>query len=292
MEHAEAHEQLADLALEPRALHALAAAEDRASKVLQAHVAACPLCSADVESWLRTWAAVGASRSSGDAVRKGGAGDPDAGDPDAGDPDAGNLRVLTPPADLRARVLRAVEPAPAPARPAGTSSPVVSLASRRFGVVRRRAVGLVAIAAVVVGLLATGIAVQSRLDLHRAQSDTAALASIESSVGRILAEPDHSEVKLRAADGSTGGILAWSHAEFVVLTSDLAAPAAGQSYRCWVELNGNRTVMGELSFAGSMAAWAAPMGDWQWYFTPGAMFGVSLFPASGPAAAPVLVATL
>jgi len=279
MEHAEAHERLADLALEPRALGGLASAEDPASRELRSHVAGCQLCSADVAGWLRTWAALGAG---------------DRAVPDLG---AGDPRVLVPPAELRTRIMRAIEVAPAssPASPSPIGRPsgsVVPFASRAFGGIRRRAVGLVAIAAVVAALLAGGVAIQSRLDLQHSRSDAAALASIESSVGRILAEPGHSEVPLLAADGSTGGVLAWSDAEFAVLTSDLAVPAEGQTYRCWIELNGKRTVLGDLSFSGSMAAWAGPMGSWQWYFTPGAKFGVSLFSTTGSSGAPILAATL
>jgi hypothetical protein len=34
------------------------------------------------------------------------------------------------------------------------------------------------------------------------------------------------------------------------------------------------------------------MSGWQWYFAPGATFGVSLYSAGGSAPAPVLAATL
>jgi hypothetical protein len=288
MDHAEAHELLADLALEPSALDTLAAADDPASRALRAHVAACPLCSADLSSWRRTWAAVGASHRRGHA-----AADRDAADQDSADQDAGRPRLLAPPADLRARVLKAIGPSPAAGAPVGmVADRAGAPAPRRFVTLKRRAVGLVAVAAVAAAVLAGGTAVQSRLDLQRSQTEAAALASVESAVSRILAEPGHTEVPLRAADGSSGGVLAWGQDEFVVLTSDLAEPGEGQTYRCWIELNGTRTVIGELSFSGSMAAWSGSMSGWQWYFTPGAMFGVSLYSASGPSAQPVLAATL
>jgi hypothetical protein len=54
LDHAEAHERLADLALEPGALDRLGPA---ATDALGAHVVTCETCRRDVEAWRRTHAA-------------------------------------------------------------------------------------------------------------------------------------------------------------------------------------------------------------------------------------------
>jgi hypothetical protein len=287
MDHAEAHERLSDLALEPAAIESLAAADDPVSRALRTHLATCPRCAADLSGWRRTWAAVGAARL---PVHE------------TGDLDSRTPQLLAPPGDLRARVMEAIERAPAAGQPPDRSAPeraterslgsMADLPRHRFAALRHRAIGLVAAAAVAVALLAGGTAIQSRLDLQHARSANAALESVQASMSRILAQPGHTEVPLRAADGSTGGVLAWSDAEFAVLTSDLAAPGEGQTYRCWIELGGTRTVMGDLAFSGSTASWSGSMNGWQWYFAPGATFGISLYSGAGSSPAPVLATTL
>jgi len=58
MQHAEAHERLADLALEPRAFLAFDRDRSPDHEGLRAHVSGCATCSADVEAWRGTHAAV------------------------------------------------------------------------------------------------------------------------------------------------------------------------------------------------------------------------------------------
>jgi hypothetical protein len=284
MDHAEAHERLSDLALEPAAIESLATAVDPVSRALRAHLATCPLCAADLSGWQRTWAAVGASRLPGHET----------GGHDTGDPDARAPRLLVAPAGLRARVLQSIErlPAPSAATERTSGGPGLGLPRHRLAALRGRAIGLVAAAAVVAAVLAGGLAIQSRLDLQHARTDNAALASVQASMSRILAQPGHTEVPLRAADGSTGGVLAWSDTEFAVLTSDLATPGEDQTYRCWIELGGTRTVLGDLAFSGATASWSGSMSGWQWYFAPGATFGISLYSDAGSSPAPVLAASL
>jgi hypothetical protein len=286
VEHAEAHERLADLALEPRKLSALqravvgaaqppdAAGDDPAFGDLRRHVAGCERCLADVKAWMRTWSAVGDAR------------EPEA----SGKPGQfAEIEIPLPPERLRVRTLAAVRKAGQAGRTAGSGH---SLARRTWpfgpGAIR----GLLAAAAIVTLLVAGAVAVQSRIELGRAQSQQAELAATTVALDRILAAPSHQLLSLRAADGSTGGTLAWSDTEFVVLTSRLNAPAPGQEYRCWVDVNGTRTVIGSLAFAGRVASWYGSMTSWGWNFAPGTQFGVSLYGADGTSAAPVLVGTI
>ena len=63
MQHAEAHERLADRVLEPQRLAGLEDDGSPEARALRAHVVACQLCAADLEDWRRTWTQVGAALS-------------------------------------------------------------------------------------------------------------------------------------------------------------------------------------------------------------------------------------
>ena len=282
MEHAEAHELLADLALEPaklRSLHADTATPadrpdvDPALGELRRHIAACERCLADVDGWLRTWSAVGDARPS---------------DTEADEWDA--KHALVPPDRLRARTLAAIRTSGPRHRPAMLAADAARGLGRLLGA--RAVRGLLAAAAVLALVFAGAVAIQSRADLQRAQSQQSELAATTAALERILAGPSHHVLALHAADGSTGGTLAWSDKEFVVLTSSLSAPATGQEYRCWVQVNGTRTPLGPLSFSDRVASWSGSMAGWEWDFVPGAQFGVSLHGGDGISASPVLVGTI
>ena len=283
MEHAEAHELLADLALEPSRLARLETDGDPTTVALRDHVSGCARCSARLADARTTWAAVGAARASGRGVER---------------PAEADLSLIRPPDRLRRKTMAAIRAgaASAPmaeatrsARAAPRTSKVVSIATalRSTGGHWR---GLLAAAAVIVAVVAGTVAVQSQLAREQADSDLAALSSTTATLDRILASP-HKVVTLHAADGSAGGVLAWSKSEFLVLTSSLQAPGPNQVYRCWVDANGSRTVIGSLYFAGSAGSWSGSMSAWQWGFAPGTQFGVSLYGRNGNSAEPVLVAT-
>lgn len=286
MEHAEAHERLADLALEPKRLQRFTIDDDPMTAELRAHVATCERCAADLAGWRRTWAALGIARST-----------PSGRDAAAADaPDAeGALTPLHAPDRLRARTLAAIRmeksvPPAATEPPAPT--PISSLVSKAAISRRERITRVFAIAAVIVALVAGGLVVRTQLDLNQARSESAEIAGVTSSLDRILTASPHWVTPLRAADGAPGGTLAWSQTELVVLVSGLAAPGPGEVYRCWVEQGGRRTIVGELSFNGSTAYWAGSMAGWAGDFAPGARFGVALYGSSGSPAPPVLMATL
>ena len=272
MEHAEAHERLSDLALEPRRLAEFDEDPGSDGVALRAHVMGCEQCTTDVAGWQRTWAELG------HVARP------------------GSEPVLEPPPHLRSRVLAALggadaasrDPVPAvvvPIGPAVQSPPPA---------VRRRAwrPWAVAAAAMLVAAVAVGNGYFRTAELDRLHAETTQLALAAATLDRVLGAERYWTVTLRTADGTPGGTLAWSASEVVVLTSGLPAPGPGQAYRCWLEREGSRTAMGWMSFSRSTGYWAASMSEYgNGALRPGGRFGVSLVPA-GSAGTPVLVGEL
>lgn len=275
MLHAEAHERLADLALEPARLGALEVDASPEAAALRAHLAECERCRADVAGWQRAWAELGASHSGGEPVPE----------------------PIRAPASLRARTLEAAfaprAPSTAPLAAAAAVAPAGDGSSRP---VRRPAVGrrmpwLLAAAALVIALGAGGLAWTGATQLQREQAANAELAQVATSFDRVLADPVHWVVPLRATDGAPGGTLAWSRTDLVVVTRVLPAPSDGRSYVCWVERDGIRTPVGSMRFSGATGYWSGAMAGWGADFAPGARFGVSLKADNGEAV-PVLVGSL
>ncbi len=295
--HAEAHERLADLALEPGALDALGAPE---SNPLAAHLATCATCSADVDAWRRTQARLAEARGPVE--------------------DRVNLAELAAdepigvPAGLRNAVRSAIrrQPGgmastarPGPAATAGVgpesrppggpslSSLAIEPPSRpRLGMQRpsvRGALALVAVLAVAVVSGATLIDQATRLD--QARNETAALQAVTATVDRILRDPSHWVVDLRGVDGQVEGSLSWSNHDIVVLTTALEPPPADRVYRCWIERDGARSKVGEMVFAEGTAFWSGSLDEWATTsFEAGGTFGVSLEPVAGPAGNPAVLA--
>jgi hypothetical protein len=112
----------------------------------------------------------------------------------------------------------------------------------------------------------------------------------------ITAAPDAVRVPLTATPGggdAVGTLLfSPSSGDLVAVASDLAPEGSGQEYGCWIEVDGTRTRIGKMYWAGDLWAWAGPvpaMAD----VPDGAVFGVSLGPADGASGAtPVLTGEL
>jgi len=182
--HAEAHERLADLALEPGALDRLGSP---ATDPLAAHVATCTACDGEVRAWRRTHAGLQAALGSG-----------------ADRLDIGELASDQPvavPAALRDAVLGAVRNLPVPAGavaaelpPARAHAAAIEFpprelpARRRLGIAARLLplVAVVAIVAVGAGLLR-----DQALRLDRAQQEAAGLQALAVTVDRVLSDPGH-----------------------------------------------------------------------------------------------------
>jgi hypothetical protein len=288
MEHAEAHERLADLALEPARLARLDTDITPDGFAVRRHVAGCDACAADLAAYRRTWSELGdvlAARAAGEATA----------------PEDALDAQLTAPASLRVRTLEAVrqppgvtatlieadtmERAPAP------DAVVLPVVMRRFRASARIA-WLAAAAALIVAIGAGSLAWSQREALDQARSEGAQLASVTTTLDRVLADPVHWVTPLRTADGSPGGMLAWSDTELVVFTSALPKPGAGLTYRCWIERDGTRTPIGAMVFSGDTGFWVGSMSGWTAAFAPGSRFGVSLVSDNAGAGTPVLLGTL
>jgi hypothetical protein len=262
MEHAEAHELLADLALEPSRLTGLDDAAAAETQPLRAHIAGCRTCAAEVVAWRRTWSMFGDARGAGAAF---------------------DTELLRAPAANRAATLAAI------AGPAVMAAPVV--VTRRWPAPRALP-WLLAAAALVVAIGAGSLAWVRTSDLDRAHAESADLANVAATMDRVLADPVHWITPLTTADGAPGGTLAWSNSEIVVISAALPAPEPGQGYRCWVERNGKRTPLGSMDFTGGTGYWAGSMAGWADLLTPGARFGVSLVRVPGGEGTPVLVGSI
>jgi hypothetical protein len=276
--HAEAHERLADLALEPGALDRMGA---RATDPLSAHVATCDACAAEVRAWQRTEARVWTARGSGPEQV------------DLGEL-AGDDPITAPPGVRDAvlgavRALSAAEAAPGQhtATSARMPSPLQAARGRLPDV--RRLLPLVAVLGIVA--VGAGLLIEQSNRLDRATQETAALAAAATTLDRVLRDPDHRVVDLRGADGTVRGTLSWSSHDLVVLTTALEPPPPDRVYRCWIERDGVRSPVGRLRFAGETAFWNGSLDDWATIsLDAGGTFGVSLEPVTAPAGNPAVLA--
>jgi hypothetical protein len=293
LDHAEAHERLADLALEPGALDRIGPA---ATDALGAHVVTCETCRRDVEAWRRTHARLLVARGPGEG-RVGLA------------QLAGDEPIIAPP-ELRGAVLAAARRTPVAGRSPGGAAgsivvpeevvapvPVVRGApSMRLPVRGGPAIGrlLPLVAVLAIAVVGAGLVVDQAGRLDRAGQEVARLEAVAASLSRVLRDPDHQVVDLRGADGTANGSLSWSSRDLVVLTTALEPPPPDRVYRCWIERNGKRSPVGQMWFAGGSAFWNGMLDEWATTsFEAGGTFGVSLEPVAGPAGNPaVLVAEL
>lgn len=253
MDHDDALEELELAAVEPGGLDRLIAGDTVTAAAVAAHVAGCERCADEMERLRR------AAPLLRDVVR------------------------TLPADDLRDRTLAYVgargrprtAPAPsvmpAPAAPAAASTPT-----------RRSVLPWVATiaAAVVLSVAASSIIIGSRVDDQLAAQEQAItqLSAVTTATLAVTAQPDVERVALTATDGSmTTGTLLFSPSttELVVVATDLAAPPAGQEYRCWVEVDGARAPVGKMFFGGDLAYWLGDVAVLDGLTAP-ATFGVSL----------------
>ena len=285
MDHAEAHERIADLALEPRRVIDLETDPKPDDEALLAHVRTCAICRADLDSWRRTHETVLATSFTGeaDAARGRPAGPPDR--PATDD-------VLQPPASLRMAVAaipgHSLRPVESEGRP--STAPSAATAGRRSGW-RLPALAAVLVIGLVVGLGAVVADQVGRADVARHQVDQ--LVGLSKSVDRVLRDADHTAISLVGLDGEPAGTAAWSSAEIVVMSTALTPPGVGAEYRCWVERDGQRTPIGAMRFADGVAYWWGPMDRYDDLPFEGGRLGVSLELTGQPGSgAPVLLGEL
>jgi hypothetical protein len=281
LSHADAHERLADLALEPGALDDLG---NPATDALAAHVATCAMCRREVDAWRRTQAALEVAKGEGvDRL-------------DLADL-AHDESVPLPPA-LRGTILEAVEGSAQTGDQGGRALVAVTAGQRpartsgRGPVARNRLLALVAVLAIV--MTGAGLLVSQAVRLDRAREETAALEAVAVTVDRVLRDPNHRVVDLVGADGTVRGSLSWSRHDLVVLTTALDPPPPDRVYRCWIERDGERSPVGKMWFAGGTAFWNGTLDQWATTsLEAGGTFGVSLEPIERSVGNPaVLVADL
>ena len=265
MDHAEAHERLTDLALEPEGLAALERDSSPDAARLRAHLGSCDECQAEMDSLRWTDAALR--------------------DAFAANHEGSSPTEVRTPTSLRGWILAAAASLPDKSGP-GAPAPAAPV---RPPVTRWTWLALAAAFVVVIG--AGGLILQRAAELEGARAELAELGDMAATLDRILADPKHVIVALKTADGTPGGAIAWNRTEVVVLATTLARPTEGREYRCWVEEGGERWGVGTMSFGGSTAYWAGTLDEWNASFAPGSRFGVSLVPpAGGGEPLPVLVA--
>jgi len=291
MDHAEAHERIVDLALEPGRLTALAASNTPEDAALLAHVSSCLDCSAEIAGWKETHDALtGALRRSG--AQRGLDADGRA-----------SVEPIRAPTEVRDSVLAAarsdreamrVVAAPTSAAAAATASgaaPALT-ATAPPGIARRWTwePALLGLAAVLAVVMASGAYRAQSNRLETAQAEEAALGTVTAALDRVLASDGHKVVPLQRADGSVAGSISWSRQDIVVLTSALEPPPTGQEYRCWLENNGTRTPIGRMDYAGHVAFWAASLDEWATVaIGAGTRFGVSLDAIGGAGGSPAIL---
>jgi len=300
MDHEGTREQLELAAVEPGGLDRLMAGDTPTAQAVAAHLAGCPSCTDELMRLQRATTLI-----------------------------RGAVREL-PPADLKERTLAAIRaegvrrplvaaatgatavaatsattsttPTPVPiAVPETTAAPATTGSTEAARRARRTQwlgwAGTIA-AAVLLSVVTTTVVVNNRVDSEIAAADqeVAALEAVTTDTMGVAAQPDAEHVALRSvSDPAVAGELVYSASstDLVVTATGLTEPPAGQQYRCWVEIGGQRTPVGRMFFSTHLAYWNGPvpalkgLGD-------GARFGVSLVSSSGDSvdAAPVLLGQL
>ena len=265
MDHDEVREQLELAATEPAGIDRLMAGDTPLAAAIAAHLAGCSSCTDELDRLRRAAIIIG------DAVR------------------------TTPPPELRERTLAfvrdvgrirepALETAPAPVASVAAAMPVaVSAATAPSGFGRGLAwVGAIA-AAVLIAVTATAFVLdrQSGDRLAVAQAESAGLAHVTAATLALAGEPDAEHVQLAGTDDRWGRVVySADKGELAVIANGLTEPAGDREYRCWVEIDGQRTPVGKMFFGGDLAFWAGPVETIS-DLPPGSTFGVSLVDTAG-----------
>jgi hypothetical protein len=278
MDHDEILEQLELAAVEPDGLTRLMAGDTAIAASVAGHLAGCDACAGEFERLGR------AAPLLRDVVR------------------------TTPSADLRERTLafvreHGVARGAAAAAAAGAASavdptPVPAPGSHARGRAARLLPWVTSLAAVIaLALAATSFLAVQGMSGQLADQDRAigGLEAVTSASLEITGQPDAQRVTLAATDTDTSGTLLFSPTttKLVVVAMGLDRPPAGQEYRCWVDVSGQRQNVGRMFFADDLAFWVGDtpaVSDVE----PGTTFGVSLADLDSPSldAPPVIVGEL
>ena len=235
MTHAEARELLELAAVEPEGLDRLAAGDTPEAAAVAAHLAGCASCTDEFERLLRTSVVL--------------------------------RRVISsePPPEMRERTLAFIRTVgrdrsgvASTGRGVPLDGPMPGLAGRfRTGRFGRPAVWAASLAAaVILSVLGTGVVMNNARN-DQQNRETAELVDVVDWAAEIQRAPDAREAILKGSDGTPSGKVLFSPAtrDLLVFTSGLTPPPAGKQYRCWLELDGKRTRVGEMAFAAGLAYW-------------------------------------
>ena len=282
MDHDDVLEQLELAAVEPGGLERILAGDTPIAAAVVAHLAGCDRCAEELRRLSR------AAPLLRDVVR------------------------TTPPADLRERTLdyvrahgraRGEVAAQGPQEIAGeqglvaaSSATATARPADRSRRSLREVLPWVATIAAVVALVVSGAAFvvnREMVDRLATQVTTiSALERVQTATIELTADPDARRVELASTTGAeTTGTLLYSPSttDLVVVAYDLARPASGQEYRCWVEIDGQRHDVGRMFFADELAFWVGETPEVS-DLPPGTVFGVSPAAVGSPSldADPVL----
>lgn len=283
LQHADAHERIADLSLEPDRLIAFADELESVSREAERvpsgddlldHVAGCEACRRDVAGWARAHGMVREVLVDPTGPRL--------------VADLADAPTIAAPAHLRAAVLAQVrrDTDPVEARPRGfralfgrPSAPRVTMRS-----------ALPAIVVIAILAIAGGVVIDGNARLGRAESQAVALEALSVTIDRVLRDPNHRVIELQDLDGISRGSVAWSSRDLVVLTTALAPAPEGRVYRCWIERGGQRSGVGRMVNAGGTSFWVGTLGAWgSTSFGSNSTFGISLEPVSGSEGNPAIL---
>lgn len=268
IDHAAAHERIADLALEPGRLATLEASPDPLDRALIDHAAGCDECRAEIEAWRRTQTLVAlgvAGRPAEDEA----------------------LVPLRAPEPIRDAVLARV----GAERAATAARSGLGPTWRRLGWGRRNLLALAA--AVVLVVVAGGVIADQLTRLDEVSAQARRMQYVVRVVDRVMADSAHRTVDLREPDGTRAGSVSWSSHDFIVLTTALAPPADGQLYRCWLSDGGAGWAVGEMYFVEGTGYWVGELDRWATFeIGSDTIFRVSLEPVEadpGVRAGPIVL---
>jgi hypothetical protein len=298
MEHDEVLEQLELAAVEPDGLARLMAGDTPAAAAVAGHLAGCEPCSDELlrlgraapllRDVVRTTPSADLRERTLAFVRKHG---------EARGPSAASERATTAgPVPVFRPIVAARPDAAAGAAPAsrsgGRAASGPAWPSRVLPWVATLA------AAVVLSVVAASFVVGRQLDEGLAVQARAieGLEKVTLATIAITADLDAKRVSLGATDGgaTTGSLLfSPSTAQLVVVADGLTHPPEGREYRCWIEVDGQRSSVGKMFFAEDLAYWVGDTPEVSGA-GPGTTFGVSLTDIGGPSleADPVIVGKL
>jgi hypothetical protein len=95
----------------------------------------------------------------------------------------------------------------------------------------------------------------------RSPDDVGRLAALAATVSDLLADPGHRQERLASTSAPDGGtvIVSGDGRRLAVVSNAIATPPPDTSYDCYLERDGQRTLVGWMHFAEGVAYWAGPI---------------------------------